>query len=119
MFGYTFIKADKLKQLEERLQELEKKNEYLMMTHYSSKAAREIMDEIREVINCPRGNNITDAIKKLKVAGLMIKDLKLARGAVGYVLSRPPLEWWHESCRQLAKRMDDKLKKDETKKTPT
>ena len=36
------------------------------MTFYSARAARDIMDEIREIINCPPGNSITEAIKKLK-----------------------------------------------------
>ena len=66
MFGYKLVKVSKIEQLERQVRELKEKHEYLMMTHYSARAAREIQDEIREIINCSKGNNIIDAIKQLK-----------------------------------------------------
>jgi len=66
MLGYILIKTSEIERLEQQLRELKEKNEYLMMTHYSARAAREIQDEIREIINCSKGNNIIDAIKQLK-----------------------------------------------------
>ena len=37
-----------------------------METIYSAKEACSIQDEIREIINCPRGYSIIDAVKQLK-----------------------------------------------------
>lgn len=66
VLGLAIIKVSDLNSLKSKIEKLEKDNERLMMTHYSAEAARTIHDEIRKIINCPSGNNIIEAIKKLK-----------------------------------------------------
>lgn len=65
MLGYKVYKTDYVNQLENRIKELESKIDKLMMTHYSATAARSIQDEIREIIDCPLGHSIIDAVKEL------------------------------------------------------
>ena len=62
----TIVELDYLRELEEKAARLEKDNERMMMTFYSAKAAREIMDEIREILNAPPPVNITEVVKQLK-----------------------------------------------------
>lgn len=66
MFGIKIVKSVDIKKLEDKVIELEKENDRLMMTYYSGRAAHLIQDEIREIINCPRGESIIDAVKELK-----------------------------------------------------
>lgn len=60
------IERSQLEKLNKDINRLQKDNDRMMMTFYSARACRTIMDEIREIIDCPVGYSITDAIKELK-----------------------------------------------------
>ncbi|MHA2280122.1 MAG: hypothetical protein ACXAC5_04500 [Promethearchaeota archaeon] len=63
------VDAKYLLKLEEEVKKLRKDNDKMMMTFYSASAARAIMDEMREILDCPVGHDIVEAVKKLKENG--------------------------------------------------
>ena len=60
------VDANYLLKLKEKIKELQKDNDKMMMTFHSAKAARIIMDEMREILGCPVGYDIVAAVRKLK-----------------------------------------------------
>jgi hypothetical protein len=60
------VDANYLLKLEAKVKKLQEDNDKMMMTFYSARAARTIMDEIREILDCPVGHDIIDAVKKLR-----------------------------------------------------
>jgi len=60
------VDANYLLELENNIDQLRKDNAKMMETFYSANASRSIMEEIREIIDCPVGNDIVSAIRSLK-----------------------------------------------------
>lgn len=60
------VDANYLSELEDKVKSLQEDNDKMMMTFHSANAARVIMDEMREILDCSIGYDIMDAIKKLK-----------------------------------------------------
>ena len=60
------VDAKYLSNLEDKVEKLQKDNDKMMMTFYSARAARQIMDELREILDCPVGYDIVEAAKRLK-----------------------------------------------------
>jgi Icc-related predicted phosphoesterase len=55
-----------LSKLKEKCEKLQKENDEIMVELYSTQATERVMNEIREILNCPAGCDIVEAIRRLK-----------------------------------------------------
>lgn len=60
------VDTEYLFKLENKIEVLQKENDKMMMTFYGARAANQIMNELREILECPVGYDIIEAAKKLK-----------------------------------------------------